>query len=92
MKNIDGQGNALVDDAEYYIQDRRQFVGNCILWWGIDSQGYTCNLDQAGVYTGAFCRGRRDTDIPWPKAYVDAHTVRHARGDAAAFEKWERVK
>lgn len=55
----------------FYIQDTRQYVGNCILWWGRDRQGYTCHLDRAGLYTAQECAGMRATDRPWPRELVE---------------------
>jgi hypothetical protein len=33
----------------YYIQNG--YVGNAILWWGVDSKGYTTDITKAGKYT-----------------------------------------
>lgn len=62
----------------YYIQDTRQIVGNCALWWRKDGHGYTCNLDEAwkidpAVY-GTPCR---DTDVFRLCSEVDALAERH---------------
>jgi hypothetical protein len=65
----------------YYIQDKRQYVGNCLLWWGKDRRGYTCDIDRAGVYTREEAFGQnssRETDIPWPKEYIDKRLSRMA--------------
>lgn len=64
-------------DAEpmFYIQDTRQFVGNCPMWWGPNGSGYVTRLDEAGRYTEqeAINQNRtRDTDVPWPCAEIDA--------------------
>ncbi len=83
----DGLGNPIVDSDSYYIQDIRQLVGNCILWWGKFRSGYTCNLHEAGVYNGHAAKGMRDTDVPWPEEYVRDNTVLHVRGDAHAFDR-----
>jgi hypothetical protein len=84
----DALGEPLVDEALYLMQDTRQLVGNCILWWGPNGNGYLCNVDEAGRYTGAEVRRmRRDTDAPWPVEHVLKHTVRHARGDVQAFDR-----
>lgn len=61
--------NRLVsDDDLYLIQDSRSYVGNSILWWRPDGQGYTIDFDDAGRYTKerAFSQHRsRKTDVPW---------------------------
>ncbi len=65
----------------FYIQDTRQFVGNCPVWWAPNGGGYVTRLDEAGRYTEqeAVKQNRtRDTDVPWPCAEIDAiarHTV-----------------
>lgn len=64
------------DEGErYYIQDTRSYVGNCPMWWGENSQGYTCHLSRAGRYTRkeaeAICKNRT-TEKAWPCSYVDS--------------------
>lgn len=62
---------------EFYIQDSRNVVGNSILWWGVEGEGYTTDVSRARVLTRAEAVAQnacRETDIPWAKAYVDART------------------
>lgn len=62
-------------DEMYYIQDTRQFVGNCPMWWGPDGAGYVTRLDEAGRYTydQAIRQNRaRETDVPWKCSEIDA--------------------
>lgn len=78
------RGEAIVADAGnptsqtepmFYLQDRRQYVGNCPLWWAIGGAGYTTRIDQAQRYTRAeaYDQNRtRDTDVPWPCDQIDA--------------------
>jgi len=65
---------------EYYVQDKRQFVGNSMLWWAKDHSGYTCDIRKAHVFDQTemenICRGR-ETDVPWPKDYIDAKISHH---------------
>ena len=66
-------GNAA--EPMFYLQDRRQYVGNCPLWWAIGGAGYTTRIDQAQRYTRAeaYDQNRtRDTDVPWPCEQIDA--------------------
>lgn len=49
----------------YFIQDKRQYVGNDVLWWRPDGNGYTCQIDEAGRFTAEYCRSLRDTDVAW---------------------------
>lgn len=63
---------------EFYLQDSRGYVGNDVLWWAKEGKGYTTNLNEAHVFTkDAAVRQHecRETDIPWPKAYIDAKTL-----------------
>jgi rubrerythrin len=62
---------------KYYLQDKRGYVGNDLLFWAEGGKGYTTDTSKAHVYTKeeAFTQNRcRDTDIPWPKKYIDART------------------
>lgn len=64
----------------YYLQDKRDYVGNSMLWWREGGGGYTCDIREAGVFSkeAAYSQHRcRDTDIPWPKDYIDARISHH---------------
>jgi len=63
--------------AEFYLQDSRGYVGNDVLWWAKDGKGYTTDLSKAHVYSQEDAVRQhecRETDIPWPKEYIDART------------------
>ena len=81
-KKVQEAGGVPKDAKLFYIRDARQVVGNCALWWAVNGAGYTCELDQAGVYTydEAFS-GRRATDIPYEIEEVEKLVVRHVRLD-----------
>jgi hypothetical protein len=53
-------------NKKYYLQDARQVVGNCALWWATHNQGYTTDLLNAEIYKGSELleKPHRDTDIP----------------------------
>ncbi|MBB1630260.1 Lar family restriction alleviation protein [Cupriavidus sp. UME77] len=57
----------------FYVQDTRQFVGNCVMWWGKNHRGYVSRLNEAGRYTldeaSRICE--RDTDRMWPCEQID---------------------
>lgn len=58
----------------YFIQDTRQHVGNCMLWWA-NGGGYTTHLDEAREYTEKeACSIERTsgTDKAWPADQVRA--------------------
>lgn len=62
---------------EYYLQDSRGYVGNDMLFWAKNGQGYTTDLRKAQVYTKDEAVRQhqcRETDIPWPKEYIDSKT------------------
>jgi lipopolysaccharide biosynthesis regulator YciM len=61
----------------FYLQDKRCYVGNDILFWAKNGAGYVTDVSKAHIYTQeeAFKQHRsRETDIPWPKDYIDAKT------------------
>lgn len=64
-------------DDLYYLQDSRTYVGNDVMWWCPNGAGYTTDLRKAAVYSKEEAVAKhqaRATDIPWPKAYIDAKT------------------
>lgn len=68
------------DQELYYLQDKRSYVGNSMSWWAKDGKGYVCDIRKAHVYTKAEAyrqHDKRETDIPWPKAYIDARISHH---------------
>ncbi len=88
----DGLGRPIDRDAFYYIQDSRQYVGNCVLWWAVEGQGYTCELPEAGMFKGSDSRvhSDRDCDVPWPvelvrpfvRQHIDASSLHRLREQA----------
>lgn len=86
-EKVDGMGRAVDPAADYYVQDSRTFVGNCVSWWRTKGSGYTCDIDDAGVYKGAATLSMRDTDVPWPvdvalrntQRFVDMQRLHHER-------------
>lgn len=64
----------------YYMQNKRSFTGNCVVWWK-EGGGYTSKLELAQKWTKeeAFAQAQsRDTDVPWPCDAIDPiarHTV-----------------
>ena len=67
---------SLPDDEYFYVQDARSYVGNAVLWWGLNSSGYVTDPKKAHKYTKEeivkkFSDGR-DTDIIWPASHVES--------------------
>lgn len=66
----------------YYIQDTRSFIGNCVVFWGPDGNGYTTDLRRAGKYSFEEAMRQhfmRETDLPWLCDEID--TLRRATVD-----------
>lgn len=59
---------------QFYLQDAREhaYVGDGLSFWGFGGSGYVTDLSKAQVFTRDGACDHRNTDIPWPKAYVDA--------------------
>jgi hypothetical protein len=61
----------------FYLQDSRSYVGNDVMWWALGGNGYTTDLRLAQTYTmdeAQAMHNARETDIPWPKEYIDGKT------------------
>lgn len=54
----------------FYIQDKRQIIGNCMVFWRKKGRGYTTDLTDAMVVQADW--KERDTDILWPKDLMDS--------------------
>lgn len=74
--------------ARYYVQDTRQVVGNCMLFWRKGGSGYTTELGDAGLYTSKQAARMRETDRAWPRALIEQNAVRHVRADNEALIKY----
>ena len=57
---------------QFYLQDSRSHVGDGLTFHGKEHRGYYTDLDKCELYTAEQATGHRDTDIPWPKDYIDA--------------------
>ena len=55
----------------YYIQNG--YIGNAILWWAIDSKGYTTEISKAGKFTHEQAKSiiNRPEDKAWECNHVD---------------------
>lgn len=56
---------------QFYLQDSRSHVGDGLTFHGKEHRGYYTDLDKCELYTQEQACGHRDTDIPWPKDYID---------------------
>lgn len=77
----------------FYILDARSVVGNCAVWWRPNAQGYTCNLDEAGLYTESQARSHRVTDVAVRSDVARKAAVAHVRighlRDAGALAEYD---
>lgn len=58
----------------FYLRDTRTNVGSTCMFWALNGNGYTSNLDKAHVYTLEEAQRHfngRHTDVPLSKALVD---------------------
>ena len=58
----------------FYLRDSRTNVGSTCMFWALNGNGYTSNLDKAHVYTLEEAQSYfndRHTDVPLSKALVD---------------------
>jgi hypothetical protein len=70
-------GELKMSEKLFYMQDNRQYVGNDISWWAKSGAGYTTDVTKAEVWEerpAMLQNKRRESDVPWPKNYIDAHT------------------
>ncbi len=72
--------------SSFYIQNLGT-IGNCLRWWRPSGNGYTYNLDEAGVFTEekarALCAGRPKEDILWP--CVEINNLAHFHVDSESL-------
>ena len=60
----------------YYIQNTNQgFIGNSIVFWALNSNGYTAKLEKAEKFSyedaKEICKTNPDKNKAWPVAYID---------------------
>jgi hypothetical protein len=57
----------------FYLQDSRNYTGNCMSWWKLGG-GYTTDLSMAQTFSQEAAQRQhnsRESDIPWSKDYID---------------------
>jgi hypothetical protein len=77
--DVFGKGRQVMEKL-YYIQDTRDYVGNSVMWWCPNGNGYTSDLDQAWKvpHDKAVAMNRsRNTDVAWPCDEIDRLSQRH---------------
>jgi hypothetical protein len=66
-------------EERFYLLDKRNIIGNCAVFWAINGNGYTTELEKAGLFSKG--RSSRKTDIEIPEYVVKSCFVRHVRID-----------
>lgn len=71
----------LKDSDTFYIQGSSQYVGNSILWHGLNGNEYTTDISNAQKYTKEQIikkfENLRDSDIIWSAKHVDSNVSMH---------------
>ena len=76
------------DGTNFYVQNG--FVGNSVLWWGKNSNGYTSDISKAELYTkeeilSKFVEGREEDRI-WEAKHVLSKVKSHVDGQYLSSE------
>lgn len=66
--------HASTTEELYYVQDTRSYCGNSVMWWRVEGEGYTSNLEEAWKVPASW-RGR-DTDKLWLCSAIDKGATR----------------
>lgn len=53
---------------KFFIQDKRQYVGNCMVFWKKEGRGYTTDLNDAWLVDADW--KERETDVLWPEGLM----------------------
>lgn len=69
----------LPDDTMFYVQDKRNYVGNSVLWWGKGASGYVTDLRKAMKVSKEYILSKkwRKTDIIWESTDVENNISWH---------------
>ena len=65
---------------KYYIHNKRKgYVGNCMVWWRKGHHGYTCNIDDAHIFTEDELPKYLEAGdlVAYPVEYIDSIVRRH---------------
>ena len=70
-----------MSNKKFYIQDKRQYVGNSIMWFAKGGNGYTTDIDKAEIFTkdDAVFLTTVDPDKyrAWSCKHINEHISRH---------------
>lgn len=80
----------------YYIQNTEAgFLGNAIIFWGLNSRGYTANLNKAHKFTEEeakkICLNNPEKNVAWPVDYID-NNEGISRVTDSQYLEWDNVK
>ena len=81
---------------KYYIEDIRSGpVGNCLYFWRKGGHGYTCDIDDAQMFTEAQAAelNKSDKYRAWPVSYLHGRLVTHVDHQKTNIESaMEKIK
>ena len=82
---------------KYYIQNTQQdFIGNSIVFWALNSRGYTAKLENAEKFTykeaKKICEGNPEKNKAWEVDYIDNNEGTARVTDCQYLEKSNIVK
>lgn len=67
----------------FYVQDKRTYIGNSMMWWERHNHGYVCDVRKARVWTMAEIKDRwpdgsfSEKYVAWPRSYIDDRISHH---------------
>lgn len=75
LRRIPRTQRSVIMSESFLLQESRQYVGHCLLWWGPNGNGYVSDISKAQRYTreeAISANQSRHTDIPWPASLVES--------------------
>lgn len=76
------------DGSKFYVQNG--YVGNSVLWWGKDGNGYTTELSKAELYTKddilSKIKSWRKEDVIWEASHVMDNIRSHVDSQYLKFQ------
>lgn len=88
-KRISHLLNSIQKDKIYYVQDNRSYVGNAVLWWGKNGNGYVTDLEKAHKFTydELLKFNPRSSDIVWDSEHVEKAVRNYVDGQYLDHKK-----
>lgn len=86
-----------LEDKKYYIQNKEAgFLGNSIIFWALNSSGYTANIENAHKYSyeeaKKICNGNPEKNKAWLVDDIDYNIGTHLTTDCQYLNNDSIVK